>query len=86
MSVTNLLGLTLRHSELEIIMSNLSFISRFYHPGPYVIKLFTTVIYHHSMVIWSICVIKQHFLGNYCAMAVNYHGISVANAIKRNLT
>jgi hypothetical protein len=26
-------------------------------PGPNVIKLFTAVIYHHSMVILSICVI-----------------------------
>jgi hypothetical protein len=35
-----------------------------------VIKLFTTVIYCHSMVILSFCVIKQHYLGNYCRMAV----------------
>jgi hypothetical protein len=55
-------------------------------PGPYVKKLFTVVIYRHSVVIWSFCVIKQHFLGNYCGMAVNYHGISVTNVIKHNLT
>ncbi len=35
-------------------------------------KLFTVVIYRHSMVILSSCVIKQHYLGNYCRMAVNY--------------
>ncbi len=39
-------------------------------PGPNVIKLFTAVIYSHSMVILSFCVIKQHYLGNYCRMAV----------------
>jgi hypothetical protein len=42
-------------------------------PGPNVIKLFTAVIYRHSMVIPSFCVKKQHYLGNYCRMAVNYH-------------
>jgi hypothetical protein len=42
-------------------------------PGPNVIKLFTVVIYRHSMFILSFCVIKQHYLGNYCRMAVNYH-------------
>ncbi len=44
-------------------------------PGANVIKLFTAVIYHHSTVIPSFCVIKLHYLGNYCAMAVSYHGI-----------
>ncbi len=44
-------------------------------PGPNVIKLFTAVNYRHSMVTLSFCVIKQHYLGNYCGMAVNYHGI-----------
>jgi hypothetical protein len=44
-----------------------------FHPGPNVIKLFTAVIYRHSMVMPSFCVIKQHYLGNYCRMAVNYH-------------
>ncbi len=40
-----------------------------------VIKLFTMVIYHHSTVIPSFCVIKLYYLGNYCGMAVNYCGI-----------
>jgi hypothetical protein len=31
------------------------------------------------MVILSFCVIKQHYLGNYCRMAVNYCGICVTN-------
>jgi hypothetical protein len=44
-------------------------------PGPNVIKLFTAVIHHHSMVILSICVIKLYYPGNYCELAVNYHGI-----------
>jgi hypothetical protein len=54
-------------------------------PGANVIKLFTAVIYHHSMVIPSFCVIKQHYLGNYCRMAVNYRGICVINVIKPTL-
>jgi hypothetical protein len=55
-------------------------------PGPDVIKLFAVVIYCHSMVMPSFCVINQNYLGNYCGMAVNYHGICVTNVIKHNLT
>jgi hypothetical protein len=44
-------------------------------PGANVIKLFTVVIYHHSMVILSFCVLKLHSPGNYRGMAVNYQGI-----------
>jgi hypothetical protein len=44
-------------------------------PGANVIKLFTAVIYHHSMVILLFSVIKLYYPGNYCGMAVNYHGI-----------
>jgi hypothetical protein len=44
-------------------------------PGPNVTKLFTAVIYRHSMVIRSFCVIKPYHPGNYRGMAVNYHGI-----------
>jgi hypothetical protein len=55
-------------------------------PGPNVIKLFTTVIYCHSIVIPSFCVIKQHCLGNNCRMAVNYCDICVTNVMKHNLT
>jgi hypothetical protein len=40
--------------------------------GANVIKLFTTVMYCHSMVIPSLCVIKLY--GNYGLMAVIYHG------------
>jgi hypothetical protein len=43
-------------------------------PAANVIKLFTMVIYCHTMVIPSFCVIK---LGNYHGMAVNYHGIKL---------
>ncbi len=39
-------------------------------PWANIIKLFTIVIYHHSMVISSSCVIN----GNCCGMAVNCHG------------
>jgi hypothetical protein len=46
-------------------------------PGANVIKLFTMVIYCHSMVIPSFYVIKQYYLGNYHGMAVNYHGIKL---------
>ncbi len=86
MSVTNLLALTLRHSELEIIIEQLIFHKQVLPPGPYGIKLFSEANYHHSMVLPSFCVIKQHFLGNYCGMAVNYHSIVVTNVIKDNLT
>jgi hypothetical protein len=58
----------------------------FLFPGPNVIKLFTAVIYCHSMAIPSFCVIKQHYFGNYCRVAVNYLGICVTNVIKHNLT
>jgi hypothetical protein len=44
-------------------------------PGANVTKLFTAAIYHYSMVIPSFCVIKLHYLGNYCEMAVNYRSI-----------
>jgi hypothetical protein len=44
-------------------------------PGANVINLFTVVIYHHSMVILSFCVIKLYYPGNYRGIAVNYHGI-----------
>jgi hypothetical protein len=57
-----------------------------YAPGPNVIKLFIALIYCHSMVILLFCVIKQHYFGNYCRMAVNYHGISVTNAVKHDIT
>jgi hypothetical protein len=40
-----------------------------------VIELFTAVIYHHSMVILSFCVIKLYYPENCHGMAVNYHGI-----------
>jgi hypothetical protein len=46
-------------------------------PGANVIKLFTAVIYCHSMVIPSFCVIKPYYLGNYHGMAVNYQGIKL---------
>ncbi len=42
--------------------------------GAHVIKLFTSMIYHHSMVIPSFYAIKQYYLDNYQGMAVNYHG------------
>ncbi len=45
------------------------------HPGANVIELFTEVIYHHSMVIQSFCVIKLYYPENYHGIAVNYHGI-----------
>jgi hypothetical protein len=44
-------------------------------PEANVIKLFTAVIYNHSTVIPSFCVIKPYYLGNYSGMAVNYLSI-----------
>jgi hypothetical protein len=41
-------------------------------PGANVIKLFTTVIYHHSMAILSFYVLKLYYPDNYYGMAVNY--------------
>jgi hypothetical protein len=43
-------------------------------PGANVIKLFTMVIYRHSMVIVSFCVIKHYYYIKYHRMAVNYCG------------
>ncbi len=40
--------------------------------GLNVIKLFTTVIYCHYIVIPSFCTIKQYFLGNYRGVVANY--------------
>jgi len=51
-----------------------------------VIKIFTPVINYHSMVIQPFCVIKLHYIGNYCGMAVNYYGICITNVINHNLT
>jgi hypothetical protein len=51
-------------------------------PGPYVIKLFTAVIYCHYMVILSFCVIKKYYCGNYRGMAINYDGMCETNLIK----
>jgi hypothetical protein len=53
----------------------MSFIGQASYPkmtslGASVIKLFTTVIYCHSMAIPSFFVIKLYYRG----MAVNYHG------------
>jgi hypothetical protein len=55
-----------------------------FNQGPYVIKLFTAVIYCHAMVILPFCVIEQHYLGYYCGMAVNYNGIYIINVIRHN--
>jgi hypothetical protein len=49
----------------------------FLSPGANVIKLFAAVIYCHSMVIPSFCVIKLYYFGNYHGMAVNYHSIKL---------
>jgi hypothetical protein len=79
-----------RSSLLKRSLQFYIFCRRFIHSdekrGPNVIKLFTAVIYCHSMVIPSFCVIKQHYLGNYSRMAINYRGICVTNVIKYNLT
>ncbi len=58
--------------SLSRILS-LAYCAPCFTPGPNVIKLFTTVIYRHSMIIQSFCFTKQHYLGNYCRIAVNYH-------------
>jgi hypothetical protein len=57
------------------MIKDLSSLTQNYQPGANVIKLFTAVIYHHSMVILSFCVIKLYYPENYCGMAVYYHVI-----------
>jgi hypothetical protein len=44
-------------------------------PGADVIEPFTAVIYCHSVVKPSFCVLKQYHLCNNCGMGVNYRGI-----------
>ncbi len=46
-------------------------------PGANFIKLLTVVIYCHSIITPSFCVIKLYYLGNYHGMAVNYHVIDL---------
>ncbi len=46
-----------------------------FSPGANVINLFTIVLYCHSMVILSFCVMKLIYLGNYHGMALNFHVI-----------
>jgi len=76
-----------KHSSLLFLVSGTKKINfTAVAPGPNVIKLFTVVIYHRSTVIPAFCIIKQHYLGNYCGMAENYHGICVTNGIKHDLT
>jgi hypothetical protein len=74
------------HHPSFIFQQNKTRPSNIEFPGFNVIKLFTAVIYHHSMVMPSFCVIKQHYIGNYCRMAINYCSICVTNVIKHNLT
>jgi hypothetical protein len=52
-----------------------------FSPGVNVIKLFTTAINCHSMVIPSFCDIKLYYLGNYRGMAVNYHVKNLCTAV-----
>ena len=55
-------------------------------PRDNIIRIFIMVIYCHSMVLPSFCVIKQYYRGNYCRMAIDYCGICVTNVLKHNLT
>ncbi len=48
-------------------------------PGANVIKLFTAEMYHYTMTLLSLCVIKQYNRGNYHIVAVNYHGKNLYN-------
>ncbi len=69
------LSLNVDDEQKELVMT----------PGDNVIKLFTAVFYHHSMVIPSFCVIKLYYLGNYSEMAVNYHGILTLEKVRLKL-
>ncbi len=59
-SLTFKANLTLSHFHIES------------PPRPNLIKLFTTVIYRHSVVIPSLCVVKLYHLFSYRGMTVNY--------------
>jgi hypothetical protein len=62
--------------KMSVNMNNLTHLEQLgLTPGANLIKLFTTVIYHRSMLIPSFCVIKLYYIGNYCGIgiAVNYH-------------
>ncbi len=52
--------------------------------GANVTKLFTAVIFCHSVGMPSFCVLKPCEHGNYCGMAVNYH--SIANSKVSNVS
>jgi hypothetical protein len=62
---------TLAYYDTAIITAVKSFIVL--ASGVNAVKLFTAVIYRHSMVIPSFCVIKLYYLSNYPGIAVNYH-------------
>jgi hypothetical protein len=54
-------------------------------PGAKVIRLFTKVIYCHSMIIPSFCVIKQYYHGNIVLQQYyhgNYYGMIVFTLLK----
>ncbi len=64
--------LTIVNYDHQNILYSIGHKVRTVPPGANVIKLFTMVIYCHSMA-----VIKLYYLGNYHGMAVNYHGIKL---------
>ncbi len=46
-----------------------------FSPGANVINLFTIVVYYHSMVMLSFCVMKLLYLGNYHGIALYYNAV-----------
>ncbi len=54
-------------------LSNAMTVKLLLKPGANVIKHFAAVIYYHSVVTPSFCVIKQFYHRNYSRMAVNCH-------------
>ncbi len=53
--------------------------NKFDSPGADAIKLFTVLMYCHSMLFLSFGVIKQFYSSINHGMAVNYHGKNVFN-------
>jgi hypothetical protein len=66
---------TLAYYEHSLIMAVKSFIT--FGPGADAIKLFTVLMYCHSMRSLSLGVLKQFYSSINHGMAVNYHGKNV---------
>jgi hypothetical protein len=67
--------LNLSHDQSQSINLIDTFKKAFIHSRPSVMKLFTTEIYCHYMVLLAFCAIKQYYHSNYHRIEINYHSI-----------